>query len=219
MENKIILGIDTSTDNCSVALLKNNKVIAERSEIAKSAHSEKLIIFIGEMLKETDISVGDIDCIGVNIGPGSFTGLRIGLSTAKGLAFTNKIPIYPVKSIPVMIESNNSEDEIFYFIKSHRNMIFYNNYNKNSENLLDLNIEYGDIEEILKENPELKIAGNFNFVENFGLDNKVIFPDGKSVAKLVYKNFDKFNNKTDQNIEPYYLTSFKTQKWSGNKKK
>ena len=219
MKNKIILGIDTSTDNCSVALLKNNEIIGKRSEIAKSAHSEKLIAFIHEILGETKISIKDLDAIGVNIGPGSFTGLRIGLSMAKGLTFPYDIPIYPIKSIPTLILSNEQKENTFYFIKSHKNMIFYHNYREKNQNILDVKIEYGDMAEIINNQKDINIVGNFDFVEISEKNNKVIYPTGQSVARLVYENFDKLKQNSDNDIEPYYLTSFQTQKWSGNKKK
>ncbi len=216
MDKKIILGIDTSTDNCSVALLIDNQVI-ERNEIAKSAHSEKLIQFIGEILEEASVSVKDLTSIGVNIGPGSFTGLRIGLSTAKGLAFPNKIPILPVKSLPVLVQTNNSAKDLIYFIKSHKNMIFYNHFTDENSNMINMEVTYGDINEVVKNNPETKIIGTFDFVENFQTSNNVIFPTGKSVTELVSKYYDNLVSSSEKGIEPYYLTSFLAQKWSGNK--
>ena len=219
MTKKLILGIDTSTDNCSVALLNNQEVLSQRSKIAKSAHSEKLIEFIREILEESNYQVQDIDCIGVNVGPGSFTGLRIGLSIAKGLAFPNNIPVYPIKSMPAMIESNNSKRGFLYFIKSHKNMIFYHYFANQEENLLDIKIEYGDIKKVMQDNQNIEIVGNFDFQELFEKSNKVIFPDGKNVAKLVSKNYKELKNKSGYDIEPYYLTSFQTQKWPGSNKK
>lgn len=218
MENKTILGIDTSTDNCSVALMKNGEILSERSEIAKSAHSEKLIAFISDIFNETGTKIQDINAIGVNIGPGSFTGLRIGLSVAKGLAFPNKIPVYGVKSIPTLIAENNFEESIMYVIKSHKNMVFYHTYTNSEEDLLDIVIEYGDLAEIINGKDDVKIVGNSDFADVTGKPNDVIFPHGKSVAKLVNENYNKLQEASDQDIEPYYLTSFQTKKWTGNKK-
>ena len=217
MENKIILGIDTSTDNCSVGLLKNNSIIAERSEVAKSAHSEKLILFIREILAEAGLNVKVLSGIGVNIGPGSFTGLRIGLSTAKGLAFPHNIPILPVKSLPVMIQANDLQPDILYFIKSHKNMVFYHYFKNTDEDLTAIEIAYDDITKIIEQYSDKEILGNFDFIENFGKHNTVLFPNGKAVAELVNKNFEKLKSETGPDIEPYYLTSFLAQKWSGDK--
>jgi len=216
MVKKNILGIDTSTDNCSVVLLTDNQVI-ERNEIAKSAHSEKLIQFISEILEEANITVEELTCIGVNIGPGSFTGLRIGLSTAKGLAFPHNIPILPVKSLPVLVQANNAETDLIYFIKSHKDMIFYNHFTDENSDLIDLEVTYGDINEIVKDNSGIEMIGNFDFIDNFQINNKVIFPTGKAVAELVKNNYDRLSSSIGKSIEPYYLTSFLAQKWSGNK--
>ena len=216
MDNKIILGIDTSTDNCSVGLLINNQVI-ERNEIAKSAHSEKLIQFIGEILEESKITIEDLTCIGVNIGPGSFTGLRIGLSTAKGLAFPHKIPILPVKSLPVLVQANNCEKDLLYFIKSHKDMIFYNHFCDDTGEIIDIEVTYGNINEIVENNLNTKLIGNFDYVENFQTSNNVIYPTGKAVVELVSKYYDQLVLSSGEKIELYYLTSFLAQKWSGNK--
>lgn len=218
MKNNIILGIDTSTDNCSVALLNQGEIVAKRAAVAKSAHSEKLIGFISEIFKESSVTIDDIDAIGINIGPGSFTGLRIGLSTAKGLAFPNNIPVYPVKSLPVLIRSNNEKSDVCYMIKSHKNMVFYHHFTNTEKNLLDIDIQYNDITDIMKENPNLEIVANSDFINEIGRSNAVMYPCGESVAQLVYENLDLLKNSSGDDIEPYYLTSFQTQKWSGNKK-
>ncbi len=95
----MILGIETATEVCSVALVGGTEVVAERSVNEKNIHSERLLTLVDEMLKETGHTVQAIDGIAVSIGPGSFTGLRIGLSTAKGLAMARTVPIYAVPTL------------------------------------------------------------------------------------------------------------------------
>ncbi len=215
--NQTILGLDTSTDNCSVGLIKDGIVAAARSEIAKSAHSEKLIMFIREVLADTNTEIADLTAIGVNIGPGSFTGLRIGLSTAKGLAYPIGIPIIPVKSLPVLIQANDREENLIYFIKSHKDMVFYSLFTDHTADLPAVEIVYENIDEIVNQHPAGELIGNFDFVNNFGENNKVLFPTGQAVAEVVHNYYQELGKSIGQKIEPYYLTSFQAQKWVRNK--
>ncbi len=97
MNNKTpILSIETSGDACSVAVLLNKKEYFENTIQKKHVHSEKLLLTVNEILESADVTLKDLDHIAVSIGPGSFTGLRIGLSAAKGIAFGAKLPIVPV---------------------------------------------------------------------------------------------------------------------------
>ena len=91
-----ILAVDTSGDNCSVALLFDDHNFIEMNYQQKHIHSQKLIEMIDTVLKNAQIELNQCKAIAVSMGPGSFTGLRIGLSTVKGLAFGADIPIIPV---------------------------------------------------------------------------------------------------------------------------
>ena len=95
-----ILGIETSTKTGSVAVISENLVIAQYSLNIEVTHSERLMSTVDRVLKDTGISISQIDGFAVAIGPGSFTGLRIGVSTVKGLVLaTNK----PVAAVPTLL--------------------------------------------------------------------------------------------------------------------
>ncbi|HYQ87254.1 MAG TPA: tRNA (adenosine(37)-N6)-threonylcarbamoyltransferase complex dimerization subunit type 1 TsaB [Bacteroidota bacterium] len=94
-----ILAIETATEVCGAAVIGNGAVIGESSITAPHVHSEKLIGLVDEALRRAAIDLGGIDGIAVSIGPGSFTGLRIGLSVAKGLAFACGKPVVPVPTL------------------------------------------------------------------------------------------------------------------------
>lgn len=83
----IVLGIETSTAVCAVGLVSEGKNEIERSLVESHIHSEKLLTLVQEVVEEASIKLSEIDCIAISIGPGSFTGLRIGLSAAKGLCY------------------------------------------------------------------------------------------------------------------------------------
>ena len=90
----LILCLETATTNCSVALSKDGVQLALKEDKSNNySHAEKLHVFIDEILKENNFAVTDLDAIAVSKGPGSYTGLRIGVSTAKGLCFSLDIPL------------------------------------------------------------------------------------------------------------------------------
>lgn len=83
-----VLGIDTSAIVCSVGLVSDDKILSEKTISNGLTHSETLLPLIKELLEEKSLSLEDIDCLAISTGPGSFTGLRIGISTVKGLAIS-----------------------------------------------------------------------------------------------------------------------------------
>jgi len=95
----VILGIETSTKTCSVALTDGEKMRDEISVSSGLSHSEKVIPLIDEVLRRNRIFLKDINGIAVSIGPGSFTGIRVGVSTARGLAQSLNIPVIGVPSL------------------------------------------------------------------------------------------------------------------------
>jgi tRNA threonylcarbamoyladenosine biosynthesis protein TsaB len=97
-----ILGIETATKAASVALIDETRLIAEYRLSLEQQHSEKLLPMIDILLKETQLSLSDISAIAVSTGPGSFTGLRIGLATAKGLAMGSPLPLLPVPTLEAL---------------------------------------------------------------------------------------------------------------------
>jgi len=101
----LILALDTTAVTASVALLDGENVIADFSVHNKLTHSEKLLKMIDDVLLNSSYSVDDIELIAVSVGPGSFTGVRIGVATAKGLAFGRNIPVVGVSSLEAMAEN------------------------------------------------------------------------------------------------------------------
>ena len=98
----MILCIETSTAVCSVALVENGNVIALRESLDGQNHAEKITIFIDEIMKEANVVYKDLDAIAVSMGPGSYTGLRIGVSTAKGFCYALEKPLIAVDTLAAM---------------------------------------------------------------------------------------------------------------------
>ena len=88
----LILGFDTSAAHCAAALLRGDQIMAERLELMKRGQAERLMVLLEEVLAEAGASWKDLTAIGVGVGPGNFTGIRIGVSAARGLALGLDIP-------------------------------------------------------------------------------------------------------------------------------
>ena len=106
--NRIIL-IETSTSLCSVALAENGAITAYRESSAPKAHASLTAVFVQEVLKERGIALSDCDAICVSKGPGSYTGLRVGVSTAKGLCFGSGKPLVAVGTLDTLVAQAQGE--------------------------------------------------------------------------------------------------------------
>lgn len=100
----LILGIETASSAGGAALVEDTRIIAEHYSIAPRTHAERLLPAIDALLAECGATINDVDLIAVSIGPGSFTGLRIGMATAKGLAFSARKPIVGVPTLDAFVQ-------------------------------------------------------------------------------------------------------------------
>jgi tRNA threonylcarbamoyladenosine biosynthesis protein TsaB len=100
----LILSIETGTDICSVALANDGELMALRESDEGRDHAKKVALFVDELLRETGVQPADLDAIAVGKGPGSYTGLRIGVSFAKGMCYALNIPLIAVGSLDALSE-------------------------------------------------------------------------------------------------------------------
>ncbi len=130
----LILGIDTTTLACSVAMLRDDTVLAELTLDIKKTHSERLMPLLDHMLQETGIEREEIDAVAVAAGPGSFTGLRIGVSTARALAQGLQIPAVPVCTLDALAEAIPSPGALICpLLDARRNQVYTALYHRQSE--------------------------------------------------------------------------------------
>lgn len=209
-KSKPILAVSTSGKLCSVALLLSNNDYVSYNFNKSQVHSEKLLTMIDTVLKDSGTLLKDCAGIAVSVGPGSFTGLRIGLSAVKGLAFGASLPIYPISEFDaIAMFANNfvKVNEVFNIvIKVNREEVYFNKYIKKENGMNSLS----DIKIISLENltAEIKedelIVGNINFNNIIPIDGveaifiaKYALLYGKDLLTL---NFDY--------LEPNYIKNF-----------
>lgn len=148
-----ILGIDTSTMAANVAVLEDDKLICEYTINTKKTHSQKLMPMIENMLKFSDLDIKEIDAIAICVGPGSFTGLRIGMATAKAMAHVNNIPLIGINSLEILgANMDLCNRNICSILDAQRNQVYMNKYILKDDKITELEeISIKPIDELLEE--------------------------------------------------------------------
>jgi len=121
---KNIIAVETSSDICGVSFISNGICLKTIQEKSERKHIEKIPLFYKSLQKKIGFELSDVSAIAVSIGPGSFTGLRIGLSFSKGLAFSNNLPMIPVSTMMSLAYSCNGKKPEVGIIHSHGEKIF-----------------------------------------------------------------------------------------------
>lgn len=212
-----ILNIETATKNCSVSLAADGKTISckEIAELGYS-HAEKLHLFIEEVILEAGISLSDLKAIAVSQGPGSYTGLRIGVSAAKGLSYALEIPLLAVDTLASLAQQVVAEDGLIVPMIDARRMEVYSAvFNSNKEKIREVQAQiiteesFADISETVyfigDSNDKVQsilTKPNFIFLDNH------IYPSANEMSSLSYKKFQEKDFVDVAYFEPYYLKDF-----------
>ena len=215
-----ILAIETSCDICSVSLLEDNNLILELKESTAKNHSEALMPLIDKLLKETSSTLNDIDLFAVDNGPGSFTGIRSGLSTVKAFCDVTKKPCASVSSLEALALTTNAEScYICSMIDAKHENVYSAIFEKNGQTLIkSTDFKFETIEKLLTSLNNLK--KNIFFVGNCGilykdviqsyLKNNVFFEEDILVSSkyIGIAAFDKFKQGhiiSSQELNALYL--------------
>jgi len=212
-----ILNIETATKNCSVSLAKEGKTILCK-EIAEEgySHAERLHVFIEDLVQEAGIHFKHIQAIAVSQGPGSYTGLRIGVSTAKGLCYALNVPLIAVDTLQVLASQVQVEDGLIIPMIDARRMEVYSAiFDVKFEKIRETQAE------VITENSFETISETVYFVgdcadkcksvitkSNFIFLEEIKYPSATAMSIL---SFSKFQNKDFEDLayfEPYYLKDF-----------
>lgn len=213
----LLLNIETATKNCSIGLAKDGITIAIR-EIATQnfSHAEKLHVFIEELFAETQLNLQDLNAIAVSQGPGSYTGLRIGVSAAKGLCYALSVPLIAVDTLEILARKLTITEGIIVPMVDARRMevfcaFFDANYDKIRETKAEVIDEtsYQDIQQTI----HLIGDGAMKFKEvltnaKFQYYPELEFPSATEMALVSYQKFQ--NNQLEDlaYFEPFYLKDF-----------
>lgn len=212
-----ILNIETATKNCSVAIAKNGETIICK-EIAEEgySHAEKLHVFIEEVIAEIGISFHDLVAVAVSQGPGSYTGLRIGVSAAKGLCFALNIPLIAVDTLQTLAsQAKVSEGKIIPMLDARRMEVYSAIFTT------DLQTERPILAEVIDENSFKDFKETLYFVgdcaekckpmltkENFVFLENIKYPSASAMSKISYDKYQISDTVDVAYFEPYYLKDF-----------
>jgi len=216
-----ILLLETSTECCSAALCRGGRILASKEDSSPKVHASKLIPFCLEVLAEAALSIAELDAVAVSEGPGSYTGLRVGVSTAKGICFGASKPLISVDTLEILaLQGCNHQcapHKIVPFIDARR-MEVYSAIFSGDERPLKTSpteaviLEKDSFSELLSEGPVLFIGTgvtkfqeicnhpNAFFQECFPLAEFMTIPATEAVKKKEFKDVAYF--------EPFYLKEF-----------
>ena len=215
----LILNIETSTKNCSVSLSHKEEILALKEiNDGSYSHSENLHLFINEVLNLANKNIKDIEAVAVSKGPGSFTGLRIGVSAAKGLCFSLDVPLISISTLTSLANSLNvNKGEIIVPLLDARRMEVYSavydhNYNQIRQIKAEI-IDDNSFAEYLS-NSKVYFLGDGAekckkiLVHKNAIFLKGYFPSAKQLAKLAYAKYEKNDIEDVAYFEPFYLKDF-----------
>lgn len=224
-----ILAIDTSTDVLGIALTEDKTLLVDFRSNIKRAHAEKLIPAIEHILSEVNLTPDQVDCYAVATGPGSFTGLRIGLAAVKGLAFATGVPVVSVPTLDaIALQAKFWPYLIRPLVKAQGDEAYSALYQfedgllkrKTEYQIIDINNLGAVIErKTLIINLGMKNLSNFTSGELAKLCEcappEYSMPCGYFIALLGLEKFSAGHTENIDNLEPFYLKDFKAKKKIG----
>ncbi len=213
-----ILCLETATTNCSVALANKGVILAAKEDYNHTySHAERLHLFIEDVMKEAGIGLSDLDAVAVSKGPGSYTGLRIGVSAAKGLCYALGIPLISIgtlRSLAHQIESKNGF--IVPMIDARRMEVYASVFSHAYQEVRQTKAEIvseTSFEEYLNQDivyfigngvskfSEICSHKNANFIQNK-------LPSANEMTMISYEKFAIKDFEDVSYFEPYYLKDF-----------
>jgi len=224
----MIICLETATNLCSVALCDSNGVISLRESNESKSHASVLTVFIEEILKENGIKAHDLKAVAVSKGPGSYTGLRIGVSVAKGIAYGASIPLIGIETTLSMfwgvsasrISGEDMDKNLLFcpMLDARRMEVYYAIYDCYGNKIKDISAE------IINENSFIKIPESKRILffgdgaqkckEVINLKNALYADDYRISATSMHKPvIQAFNNHNFEDVayfEPLYLKDFIT---------
>ncbi len=229
----LILCIETGTEICSVALAKDAKVLSLRESDLGRDHARNLAVFIDEILRATDYKPADLDAVAVSMGPGSYTGLRIGVSTAKALCYALDIPLISIGSLDSLcavalddveaglIEVESREKAVLCpMIDARRMEVYTQMFSSSLEHLSPIEahiLTEDSFCEFLSSGAEVLAFGDgakksLEVIDNPRFKYVAVAPSARGLVKLAHSAFEKGQFADTAYFEPLYLKDFMIHK-------
>lgn len=211
-----ILHLETATKVCSVALSKNGKLIQLiESKDEQYSHGEKLTLFIEEILQKEKINIKHLQAISLSSGPGSYTGLRIGVSVAKGLCYSLNIPLIAIDSLTSIHEIAKIKypnQTIIPMIDARRMEVFCSIFKAETQ-IKEIKAEILEENSFSELEPFVVCGDAVTKLKDFWKDRNIILDETliSSASGQVSLAFEKYQNKQFEDVayfEPFYLKNF-----------
>ncbi len=220
----IILQLETATKSCSVAVAQNGIVLYKKEINQQSAHATALTLFIDEIITNANLTYQQIDAIAVSKGPGSYTGLRIGVSTAKGLCYSLNIPLIAIDTLKAMANGfiikndfNNSNALFCPMIDARRMEVYCAIFDNNCNNVLKTEAKIIDEQSynniLTKQKMYFFGDGAAKITDTLSKQTNAIIIDGflNSATDMTASAYSKFLINDFEDVayfEPLYLKEF-----------
>ena len=222
----LILCIETGTDICSVGIARDGELVSLRESVEGRDHAKHVGVFVDELLRETGVSPDELDAVAVGMGPGSYTGLRIGVSFAKGLCYGLQIPLIAIGSLDALVEVAIEDNEagildveawddavLCPMVDARRMEVYTRLYTATGEPLSEVKAEVVDEATFadVRGERQLVIFGNgaakcrevlsdATFVE--------VAPSARGLARLAERRLQAGQTEDIAYFEPFYLKDF-----------
>ncbi|WP_105902445.1 tRNA (adenosine(37)-N6)-threonylcarbamoyltransferase complex dimerization subunit type 1 TsaB [Vibrio gangliei] len=221
-----ILALDTSTENCSVALMIDDRIIA-RSEVAPRDHTKKILPMVDEVLKEAGITLQELDALAYGRGPGSFTGVRIGIGIAQGLAFGAELPMIGISTLAAMAQASyrlHQTEQVSAAIDARMGEVYWGQYQRQTDgDWQAVAIADGQLECVI---PPQELAANLvasadtwkqagtgweayaDILDHLPLNmekGQVLYPEAQDIVVLAQYEWQKGNTVEAEQASPTYL--------------
>lgn len=212
-----ILNIETATRNCSVSVAKNGYTLAVKEYAGEGyTHAEKLHVFIQDVLQQAGITTADLNAVAVSMGPGSYTGLRIGVSAAKGLCYALGIPLIAIDTLELLARKIKvQEGFIAPMIDARRMEVYTAIFDKEYNKVREIKAE------IITDTAFSEIGQAINLVgdgavkcrtvlneSKFIFNDNILFPSAEQMGELSFARYKISDTVDVAYFEPFYLKDF-----------